>query len=256
MKRIVLITGGFDPLHSGHIAYINAARELGDSLIVGVNSDEWLCRKKGQEFMPWEERATIIAALNNVDRVINFDDRDNSAKDAIKKVRALNPHAQIIFANGGDRTKENIPEMDLLSEMLHLNFEFGVGGEDKKNSSSWILQEWKAPKTSRAWGYYRVLHEVGNHVKLKELTVNPKTCLSMQRHQDRAEHWFVAEGTATVYTINQSTDMDLLGEYAQHQHIHINRTQWHRLCNETDRPLRVIEIQYGDSCVEEDIERL
>jgi cytidyltransferase-like protein len=256
MKKIVLITGGFDPLHSGHIAYINSARELGDSLIVGLNSDEWLRRKKGQEFMPWEERATIIAELNNVDRVINFDDRDNSAKDAIKKVRALNPHAQIIFANGGDRTKENIPEMDLLSEMLHLNFEFGVGGEDKKNSSSWILQEWKAPKTSRAWGYYRVLHEVGNHVKLKELTVNPKTCLSMQRHQDRAEHWFVAEGTATVYTINQSTDMDLLGEYAQHQHIHINRTQWHRLCNETDRPLRVIEIQYGDSCVEEDIERL
>ena len=85
MKRIVLITGGFDPLHSGHIAYIKAARELGDSLIVGVNSDEWLRRKKGQEFMPWEERATIISALQDVDRVINFDDIDNSAKDAIRK---------------------------------------------------------------------------------------------------------------------------------------------------------------------------
>ena len=256
MKKIVLITGGFDPLHSGHIAYIKAARELGDSLIIGLNSDEWLRRKKRQEFMSWEERATIIAELDNVDRVINFNDSDGSAKDAIKKVRALDPHARIIFANGGDRTKENIPEMDLLSEMLHLDFVFGVGGEDKKNSSSWILQEWKAPKTDRAWGYYRVLHEVGNHVKLKELTVDPKACLSMQRHQDRAEHWFVAEGTATVYTINQSTDMDLLGEYTQHQHIHITRTQWHKLCNETDQPLRVIEIQYGDSCVEEDIERL
>jgi D-beta-D-heptose 7-phosphate kinase/D-beta-D-heptose 1-phosphate adenosyltransferase len=100
MKKIVLITGGFDPLHSGHIAYINAARELGDSLIIGLNSDEWLRRKKGQEFMPWEERATIIAELQNVVRVINFDDSDNSAKDAIRKVRALNPQAQIIFANG------------------------------------------------------------------------------------------------------------------------------------------------------------
>ena len=173
MKTIVLITGGFDPLHSGHIAYIKAARELGDSLIIGLNSDEWLRRKKGQEFMPWEERASIIAELQNVVRVINFDDSDNSAKDAIKKVRALNPQARIIFANGGDRTKENIPEMELLQEMLHLDFVFGVGGEDKKNSSSWILQEWKAPKTGRAWGYYRVLHEVDNHVKLKELTVNP-----------------------------------------------------------------------------------
>ena len=255
MKRIVLITGGFDPLHSGHIAYIKAARELGDSLIVGVNSDEWLRRKKGQEFMPWEERATIIAALHDVDRVINFDDSDNSAKDAIRKVRAIYPTAQIIFANGGDRTKENITEMDLLSEMLHLEFVFGVGGENKMNSSSWILQEWKAPKTSRAWGYYRVLHEQGKEVKLKELTVTPKTCLSMQRHSDRAEHWFVAEGTATVYSIDSSTDVELLGEFTKFQHIHILKHQWHKLCNETSEPLRVIEIQYGDQCVEEDIER-
>lgn len=256
MKTIVIATGGFDPIHSGHINYIQEANKLGDSLIVGINSDEWLRRKKGQEFMPWGERATIVSNLHDVDRVINFDDSDGSAKDAIRKVRAIYPQAQIIFANGGDRTKENIPEMDLLEEMLNLDFVFGVGGEHKMNSSSWILQEWKAPKTSRAWGYYRVLHEVENHVKLKELTVNPKTCLSMQRHKDRAEHWFVAEGIATVYTLDHSTDLDLLGEYNKHQHIHINRTQWHKLCNETDHPLRVIEIQYGENCVEEDIERL
>ena len=254
MKKIVLITGGFDPLHSGHIAYIKAAKALGDILVVGVNSDAWLTRKKGTPFMPYTERATVVRNVVGVDFVIDFDDSDNSAKRAIWMVRQSYPNDKIIFANGGDRTNTNIPEMD--TDDQNIEFVFGVGGEDKKNSSSWILQEWKAPKTGRAWGYYRVLHEVENHVKLKELTVNPKTCLSMQRHQDRAEHWFVAEGTATVYTINQSTDMDLLGEYAQHQHIHINRTQWHKLCNETDQPLRVIEIQYGDSCVEEDIERL
>jgi mannose-6-phosphate isomerase-like protein (cupin superfamily) len=204
--------------------------------------------------MPYTERATVVRNIVGVDFVIDFDDSDNSAKRAIWMVRQSYPNDKIIFANGGDRTNTNIPEMD--TDDQNIEFVFGVGGEDKKNSSSWILQEWKAPKTSRAWGYYRVLHEVENHVKLKELTVNPKTCLSMQRHQDRAEHWFVAEGTATVYTINQSTDMDLFGEYSQHQHIHINRTQWHKLCNETDQPLRVIEIQYGDSCIEEDIERL
>jgi cytidyltransferase-like protein len=255
MKTIVVITGGFDPLHSGHIAYIKAARELGDSLIVGVNSDEWLRRKKGQEFMSWEERATIIAALHDVDRVINFDDSDNSAKAAIKKVRAIHPQAQIIFANGGDRTKENIPEMDLLEEMLHLDFVFGVGGEDKKNSSSWILQEWKAPKTARPWGYYRVLHENDKEVKVKELTVDPGQCLSMQKHQNRAEHWFIAEGSAEVYTINRSTDQELVGIFHKHQNLFISKNQWHQLCNPSNNPLKIIEIQYGTECIEEDIER-
>jgi mannose-6-phosphate isomerase-like protein (cupin superfamily) len=133
---------------------------------------------------------------------------------------------------------------------------FGVGGEDKKNSSSWILEEWKAPKTDRAWGYYRVLHEVGAATKLKELTVNPKTCLSMQRHDHRAEFWFVAEGEATVYTVDKkSTDTDLKCSMTVHQHTWISVNEWHQLCNETDQPLKLIEIQFGESCVEEDIER-
>ena len=255
MKRIVLITGGFDPLHSGHIAYINAARELGDSLIVGVNSDEWLRRKKGQAFMPWEERATIIAALHNVDRVINFDDSDNSAKDAIRKVRAINPAAKIIFANGGDRTKENIPEMDLLEEMLHLEFVFGVGGEHKMNSSSWILQEWKAPKTERQWGYYRVLHEVPG-MKVKELTVDPGKSLSMQRHQLRAEYWIVSEGRCVINSMMTNGYKLPSKELEQHQEFKIPLTEWHQLTNPFDVPCKIVEIQYGQSCIEEDIERL
>lgn len=255
MKKIVLITGGFDPLHSGHIAYIKAARELGDSLVVGVNSDEWLRRKKGQEFMPWEERATIIAALHDVDRVINFDDTDNSAKDAVRKVHAINPRAQIIFANGGDRTKENIPEMDLLKEMLHLDFAFGVGGENKMNSSSWILQEWKAPKTVRQWGYYRVLHEDGPHVKLKELTVDPGQKLSMQRHQHRHEHWFVTEGAAKINTLDQDGNVVMRNFIMKNMQIYISKNEWHQLVNESDTALKVIEIQFGHQCVEEDIER-
>ena len=251
--KIVLVTGGFDPLHSGHIEYFKAAKQLGNLLIIGINSDAWLARKKGRAFMPAVERKAIIENLYQVHKVIEFDDSDGSAIDAIRQVKEMFPRDAIVFANGGDRTKDNIPEMDVQDN--NIEFVFGVGGTNKANSSSWILEEWRTPKTGRAWGYYRVLHEVGNHVKLKELTVNPKTCLSMQRHQDRAEHWFVAEGIATVYSIDRSSDMDLLGEYTQHQHIHINRTQWHKLCNETDQPLRVIEIQYGENCVEEDIER-
>jgi D-beta-D-heptose 7-phosphate kinase/D-beta-D-heptose 1-phosphate adenosyltransferase len=252
--KIVLVTGGFDPLHSGHLAYFAEAKKLGDKLIVGLNSDAWLTRKKGRPFMPLQERKAVVSNLKDVDTVVTYNDDDNSSKDAILCVRALYPMAEIIFANGGDRTDSNIPEMDVEDNNLH--FVFGVGGFNKANSSSWILEDWKKPKTHRAWGYYRVLHEVGANTKLKELTVNPKTCLSMQRHDKRAEFWFVAEGEATVYTVDpHSTDRDLMASPAKHQSTWIKLNEWHQLCNETDEPLKLIEIQYGENCVEEDIER-
>jgi cytidyltransferase-like protein len=250
--KIVIVTGGFDPVHSGHISYLRAARQLGDKLVVGLNSDEWLARKKGRHFMPIAERVAVVSAIGVVDEVIVYNDDDGSSIDAIRLVKLRYPDSEIIFANGGDRTAGNIPEMSVRDVI----FKFGVGGEDKKNSSSWILEEWKKPKTDRSWGYYRVLHEVGSHVKLKELTVMPGQRLSMQRHKHRAEFWFVAEGEATVYTVDpHSTDYDLLASPAQHQHTWIRLGEWHQLCNETDQPLRLIEIQYGENCVEEDIQR-
>lgn len=252
--NIVLVTGGFDPLHSGHLAYFEQARELGNKLIVGLNSDDWLARKKGRAFMAWAERARIVESLRMVDAVLEFDDSDGSACNAIQSVLDQYPDATIIFANGGDRAQDNIPEMQMSDPRLC--FRFGIGGNDKKNSSSWILDEWKAPRTGRAWGYYRILHEHGAHVKVKELTVDPGMCLSMQKHSDRAEFWFVAEGTASVYTVNsRTTDVEHLGYYNTWQHLHIARGEWHRLCNETVDPLRIIEIQYGERCQEEDIQR-
>ena len=139
MEKVVLITGGFDPLHSGHLAYIKAADKLGDKLIVGLNSDSWLTRKKGKNFLPEKERHSIISSIRYVDGCILFNDADNTAIEAIKNVKMLYPYSQIIFANGGDRTKENIPEM-IFDDVI---FMFGVGGEDKKNSSSWILKKWE-----------------------------------------------------------------------------------------------------------------
>ena len=252
--KIVIVTGGYDPLHSGHIAYFEAARALGDRLVVGINSDAWLTRKKGRPFMPAAERRAIIENLRMVDRVIEFDDDDGTAIDAIRATRNfyIRPGTKFIFANGGDRTADNIPEM----VFDDVDFRFGVGGENKMNSSSWILTEWKTPRTDRAWGHYRVLHEVGPHTKLKELTVMPGQRLSMQRHDQRAEFWFVAEGEATVYTIDDaSTDQEIKCELTVHEHTFIKTNEWHQLCNETDQPLKLIEIQYGDRCVEEDIER-
>jgi len=250
--KIVVVTGGFDPLHSGHIAYFQSARQLGDKLIVGVNSDEWLARKKGQPFMPLHERRQIVGSLKDVDATMTFDDSDGSAVSLLEDLKLSYPYAHIIFANGGDRTAKNIPEMSVKD----VEFRFGVGGDDKKNSSSWILEEWKAPKTHRAWGYYRILHEDGPGVKLKELTVEPGQRLSMQKHSTRSEFWFVSKGTATVYTVDPgSTDIDLVGVYNEQQYLHVPVNQWHQLSNETDKPLKIIEIQYGINCIEEDITR-
>ena len=249
--KIVIVTGGFDPIHSGHIALLKEAKNLGHALAVGLNSDEWLRRKKGHEFMPWSERSAIIENLKMVDIVFSFDDSDGSAIDAINRVKEVYPDDEIIFANGGDRTKDNIPEM----VFEDVEFVFGVGGEDKKNSSSWILDEWKSPKTARPWGYYKVLHQVGAEVKLKELTVEPGKSLSMQKHKQRAEFWFVSEGEASVYTLNRKTDSELVGKFTQFDHTWIANNEWHQLVNETSEPLRIIEIQYGSDCSEEDIER-
>ena len=249
--KIVIVTGGFDPIHSGHIALLKEAKNLGHALAVGLNSDEWLRRKKGHEFMPWSERSAIIENLKMVDIVFSFDDSDGSAIDAIKRVKEVYPDDELIFANGGDRTKDNIPEM-IFDDV---EFVFGVGGEDKKNSSSWILDEWKSPKTARPWGYYRVLHDDGPCVKVKELTVDPGKSLSMQRHKHRFEHWFVTEGPATINTLDEDENVVMKKFVMKNMQTYIDKEEWHQLVNKSNTPLKVIEIQFGENCVEEDIER-
>jgi D-beta-D-heptose 7-phosphate kinase/D-beta-D-heptose 1-phosphate adenosyltransferase len=253
MQTIVLITGGFDPIHSGHIAYINAARELGDQLIVGVNTDMWLERKKGRAFMTWSERAAIVGNLKSVDEVLEFDDFDGSARDAIRRVRAKYPAAKIIFGNGGDRTSTNIPEMDI--QDVNLEFKFGVGGNNKANSSSWILEDWKAPKTHRTWGHYRVLYEHGTTTKVKELVVEPGQRLSMQRHEHRSEIWYVAQGTAAVFTLDEDNELTHRANCNENHSIVVHQGDWHQLANAGQVPLKIVEIQYGERCVEDDIER-
>lgn len=133
MKKIIMVSGGFDPPHIGHIRMFREAAKWGD-VVVAINSDDWLMRKKGYVFMPWEERAEIIRELSSVSDVIDFDDSDNTACDAIRKFK---PDA---FANGGDRKKGNTPEMDVCDE-LGIQMLWGIGGKDKPQSSSWLVNK-------------------------------------------------------------------------------------------------------------------
>ena len=140
-KKVSLVTGGFDPIHSGHIAYFERAKDLSDYLVVGLNTNEWLTNKKGQYFQSWVERAEIIRHLNMVDAVITVpDDDEGSACGAIAK--CLEISETVVFCNGGDRGKDNTPETIRYNDDPRVQFEYGIGGDDKMNSSSWILNDY------------------------------------------------------------------------------------------------------------------
>jgi len=251
-NKIVLITGGFDPLHSGHIDYLKAGKLLGDILVVGLNSDDWLIRKKGRPFMPFKERQAVLENLKMVDKVISFDDSDNTARGAIFKVMSTFGYGKkIIFANGGDRVEGKVPEHDTYENIVE--FVYGVGGVTKKNSSSWILDEWKNPKTIRPWGWYRVLDDRQGY-KVKELVIEPGKSLSYQRHFKRAEHWYVLKGKCLLKTKYKNIEDNQV--ISENRYYDVEKEVWHQGSNIEDTPCHILEVQHGEECIEEDIERL
>jgi len=253
--KIVLVTGGFDPLHSGHIEYFKAARQMGDRLVVGLNSDAWLARKKGRPFMTWEERASIIKNLKMVDDVVAFNDDDGTACHAIYQMLSTYGESNtVIFANGGDRNNGTTPEYEMYKNTYGLEFAWGVGGDDKRNSSSWILNDWKTQKTERPWGYWRVLDDKPDQgIKVKELVINPMCSLSDQRHSFRSEHWYILSGTLRMDT-EFNNRKESLCLYQNSTYV-VDVGVWHKAINETNQPCHILEVQYGDKCIEEDIER-
>ena len=256
MSKVVLVTGGFDPLHSGHIAYFKTARELGDKLVVGVNSDEWLERKKGRAFMPFEERAAIIKELACVDEVIGFNDNDDSACAAIYTVLATRGSSwKVVFANGGDRTNKNTLEYTMYGNHRDVEFAFGVGGTNKANSSSWILDEWKTQKTERDWGYWRVLdHKPEKGYKVKELVIYPGKSLSDQRHFKRSEDWTILEGVVDMQT-EWNGNIHSVTLTPESVTYNIGTEVWHKPSNPGLENAHILEVQRGSECIEEDIER-
>ena len=249
--KIIIVSGGFDPIHSGHIAYFKAARKLGDKLIVALNSDAWLVNKKGRFFMPFKERKIIVENLSSVDSVIDFQDDDiGSAINALVKIKEMYPDDEIAFANGGDRNKENIPEMTVSG----IEFLFSVGGDDKKNSSSWILKKWQYYQEDRLWGeFYNLFEE--EKVKVKELIVHPGKGMSFQRHFKRNEIWMISKGSCIVNYSKDDPDNKQSIQLDTFDHYLVPLGQWHQITNPHAEVCHIIEIQYGEACIEEDIER-
>ena len=244
MSKVCIVSGGFDPVHSGHINLMLAARELGDQLIVLLNSDEWLSRKKGRPFMNFFERKMVLENLWFVDYVLDFDDSDNSAVDGLEKVVSMYKQKDdLYFCNGGDRNSlDDIPEKGVPGIQL----KFGVGGDTKINSSSKLVNEYFSRPAERDWGNWDVLKNYEHlGVKVKELIIKPGQSTSMQRHRYRSEFMFVADGQLT--NMNRTTE--------KHNYTMIDQGEWHKLENKGKKDLHIVEIQYGTACVEEDIER-
>lgn len=191
--KTVAVSGGFDPIHIGHLRMFEEARKLGDRLVVIINNDNWLKTKKGFAFMPEEERAEIIKGFACVDDVYITKHTENDPDRSVCKALAeLKPD---IFANGGDRKDvRDIPEAAVCEEH-GIEMIFGIGAGGKVQSSSWLTNAVKeVGRDIRPWGHFRIL-DAGEGYWVKIIVVEPGHRLSLQSHTKRKEHWLCVRGT-------------------------------------------------------------
>ena len=152
--KIAIVSGGFDPIHGGHIELMKRAKKLASHLVVILNSDDFLTRKKGKPFMPYEDRLAVVESLRFVDMVVPSIDKDQTVKETLRKLSECRtilskdiPYETLIFCNGGDRTSgENTPE-HALCEKLGIEVVYGLG--DKIQSSSRLISNSKKKRVSK-----------------------------------------------------------------------------------------------------------
>jgi len=238
MNDIVCVSGGFDPLHVGHLEMFHEAANYG-KLSVIINSDAWLLRKKGFVFLPWEQRAAIIRELRYVASVASVDDTDNTVCHALRRIKPR------YFANGGDRTPMNTPEMLLCTE-LSIEMLWNIGGGKAASSTDIARHAW----VTRSWGQYVTLDE-GDGYKVKKVIVSPRSSISLQYHHHRSEYWYMAGENARVQLDGQEFAIEKGA-----RPLAIHRGMVHKLINAGNEPLVMIEIQSGDYLGEDDIVRL
>ena len=240
-NKTVLVSGGFDPVHIGHLRMFEEAKELGTRLIVILNNDNFLMQKKGFIFMKAEERKEIIEGFSVVDEVFISIDEDLTV---CKSIEHLCSREKIhIFANGGDRrNEEDIPEFSVCAEG-EIQMVFDIGGGKVQSSSALVKSE-----VSKPWGNYKTFEKNDNYL-LKRITVDPGESLSLQSHKHRSEFWVVASGEAKV-TCDKKSYILKTGES-----IKIPIDAKHRLENTSINKLHLVELQFGTILSEEDIIR-
>ncbi|OGG58871.1 hypothetical protein A2765_00630 [Candidatus Kaiserbacteria bacterium RIFCSPHIGHO2_01_FULL_56_24] len=202
--RWVAVSGGFDPIHIGHIRMLAHARKLGDKLVVILNNDHWLRDKKGFAFMPQEEKMELLKFFPFVDKVVVTDHKPNDPDRSVSRtLRKIRPH---IFANGGDRGKTNTPEMDACKD-LGITMRFNVGRGGKVQSSSWMISAASRDvrRSVRPWGEFYGW-DSGKGWYLKTIYVQPGKRLSLQYHHHRSERWVLVEGDATAITMEKGVE--------------------------------------------------
>tara|TARA_B100000886_G_scaffold250739_1_gene176861 strand:- start:3909 stop:4667 length:759 start_codon:yes stop_codon:yes gene_type:complete len=245
MKKVV-VSGGFDPVHVGHLQMLEQAKSLGDHLIVILNSDRFLQNKKGYVFMPFKERKKILLGFKAVDKVVKCIDKDNTVIETLKNLKLKDKVD--IFANGGDRKSiEDIPESKICNEN-NIEMVFGIGG-GKIQSSSELVKKFLNYREERPWGFFENLLEEKNY-KVKKLVILPKEKISFQFHNFRNEKWFVVKGSGKVF-IDQNMFDCKKGHYFE-----IKKQEKHSIENNGKSPLEIIEIQSGSKLAEDDIVRL
>ena len=142
-RVISIVSGGFDPIHPGHIMMMKDCLKFSNYLIVGVNSNKWLINKKGNYFMDIQHRIYVVSSLNVVNETMEFEDDDKgSANNLLIKIRNKYSNDKIIFANGGDRSDSSkILEFET-AKQYNIDLKFGIGGSHKESSSSDLLRRW------------------------------------------------------------------------------------------------------------------
>jgi len=244
-----LVSGGFDPVHVGHLRMFKDANNLSDRVILLLNNDEWLIEKKGKPFMNENQRKEILNEFKSVSRVIIQTSHDKSSALAIEEFVKNNPNKSICYCNGGDRSNiENIREANICKE-LGVHLEFGVGGEEKVESSSKLTKNYLGDVEKRPWGNYHIIARNTGY-QIKEIKVSQGSKLSLQKHNNRSEFWQIVKGKSKI-TIEGD-------EYylSEGEHIYIPKDTIHRIENIGKEELIFIEIQLGESLKEEDIIRI